>query len=438
MGNVVTYGFKGMHNLPLPAAKHMDDARMAIPRMVLNADVLDDGVAQQRGGFKKLFSLPGAHSVWHGERTLCVATGASGAPALFQVGVDSALELALVGGPSRRPMEYLEAGVHVYLSNGFWKGRYDLAINEIEGWGLPLPLDPEITQVEGNLPPGTFKLCYTNFARPGRLSGSGPVAEITFAGGTAGIKCLNRPAMALAWITEPNGSEFYLAPIDGDDVIRKPYYSTPLPTFGVIPPPPLTCLTLAFGRAWGANGKGVYYSDPFKYEQFRADNYFPFPEDITMIAAINDGLFVNSLDTTWLLKGTTPAKMTPEKLGHGAIPGTLGWTMAEGGAYDPKKSRTVTPIWFCKRGIVIGRQSGVLVFLTQDALRTNIFTRGAATSRLINGIVPQTIFSLTGNPRGDFDDGLHEVFERGRIFIPAPGVLSTSGGAIISGEGEYL
>lgn len=438
MGNIVTYGFKGMHNLPLPAAKFMDDARMVIPRVVLNADILDDGVVLARGGFRKLIPLPGARWIWNGTRTLCVATGASGAPALFQVGVDSALELAEITGPARSPMEYLDVGPHIYLSNSFWKGRYSLETNNLEDWGLMQPLAPEVTQVDGDLPPGTYKVCYTRFELPDRIGGNSPVVIITWAGGTAGLKFLGKPDDILVWVTEPNGSEFYLAEVDENDCVTSPNYSAPLPTLGVMPPPPMACLTFNQGRIWGAWGKKLYYSDPFKFEYFRDENYFPFPEDITLIAPINDGLFVNSLNATWLLKGTTPAKMSPEKLGHGAIPGTMAWTLAEGGAYDPKKSRTVTPIWFCKRGIVIGRQSGVLVFLTQEGIKTNIFTRGAAVSRLINGIVPQTIFSLSGAARGEFDDGLHQLFDRGRIFIPAPGVLTTSGGAIISGEGEYL
>jgi hypothetical protein len=64
-------------------------------------------------------------------------------------------------------------------------------------------------------------------------------------------------------------------------------------------------------------------------------------------------------------------------------------------------------------------------------------SRGAGFHRFRDG-VPQTVISLYGSTRGEFDENLHEIFERGRIYIPAPIEHRVYGGIIIGGEGEYL
>lgn len=435
---ITAHGFRGMNNLPGMPAKFLDDERRITPSFVLNANVLDEGVILPRGGFQKLLSLSGAHSLADGcSIVLCVATGAAGGPALFRIEAERATEIVPVSGPSRCPMEYVEVGSRIFMSNGYWQGIYNLPDARIMEWGLPLPPAPAITQAEGDLPPGTYKVCYTRFEAPDRLSGNGPVTEISWEGGAAGIRLLDMPSDVLAWITQPNGSEFFLAPVEAGGYITSPYYTQPLPTFEVAPPPPLTCLTLAFGRLWGACGKKVYYSNEFQFEHFRSGSYLPVPEDVVLIAPVNSGLFVNSRTSTWLFKGTTPEKMAMEHLGEGAIPGTLAWAMVEGGAYEPKRARSLCPMWVSPKGAVLGKDSGHLVHLNQERLRINVMSRGAGFHRMINGVVPQTVFSLYGSPREDFDEELQTLFARGRIYIPAPGELQTSGGITIGGEGEY-
>ena len=275
---LVAYGFNGMNNLKKSPGYFIDDTKKATPQVVLNADVLDDGAVILRKGYRKLFSLPGAHSLWSELATLCVATGAAGS-SLFKVEADSAREIGPISGPTRSRMDYVGIDGRVYASNGFWKGIYNLSEDRVHGWGLPLPLAPNITQAEGDLPPGIYKVCYTHFEAPNRIGGNGPEVEISWEGGTAGIQLTDLPGNVLVWITQPNGSEFYLAPVEAGGYIRTPYYAQPLPTFGVEPPPPMSALVFAHGRIWGANGKKVFYSDEFMYENFRAGAYFPFLQD---------------------------------------------------------------------------------------------------------------------------------------------------------------
>jgi len=434
---LVAYGFNGMSNLKKSPGYFLDDTKRATPQVVLNADVFDDGAVVLRGCYRKLINLPGAHSLWGESPNLCVATGAAGSPSLFRVEAVSARELCQVSGPDRARMDFAEVDGRVYAANGYWQGVYDLGQDLVHGWGLSLPLAPDITQVEGDLPPGIYKLCYTRFEALNRVGGNGPVAEISWVGGTAGIQLTDLPDDVLVWITQPNGAEFYLALVVAGK-ITTPYYTQPLPTFGVEPPPPLTSLAFAHGRVWGASGKKVCYSDEFMYENFRSGGYFPFLEDITLIAPVNEGLFISSFDNTWFLKGTVPAKMTLEDVGGGAIPGTLTWTMMEGGAYEPKQSRTLCPVWMSPQGAIIGKHNGHLIHITENRLKINAMSRGAGFRRLLQGVIQQTVISLYGSTKGDFDADLHDIFERGRIYIPAPLEHQVYGGVIIGGEGEYL
>ena len=108
------------------------------------------------------------------------------------------------------------------------------------------------------------------------------------------------------------------------------------------------------------------------------------------------------------------------------------------GAYEPKQSRTLCPVWASPQGILVAKHNGHVVHITENRLKINALSRGAGFHRFLNGVVPQTVISLYGSAKGEFDENLHVIFERGRLYIPAPLELRVSGGITIGGEGEYL
>ncbi|MEW6385907.1 MAG: hypothetical protein AB1491_00100 [Thermodesulfobacteriota bacterium] len=428
------YGFKGMNNLPATPAILLDDRRFLTPRVILNADLAGDGVLRPRGGYRKLTPGVGCHSLWDGGVTLYVARGADGGPALFRLLGNTPVEVAPVGGPDQAPMVYLEANSLVYLSNGYWTGVYDPAANTVRSWGLPLPPRPRVNLVPGDLPPGRYSLCYTHYEGT-RLGGNGPVTTLEFHGDSMGIELVEQPAGTLCWITQADGADFFLAPVESG-AINQPYYAQPLPTLDVIPPPAFTDMFAAAGRILGIAGKKLYFSREFRLEQFREASTFPFTEDLVLLAPINEGIFVNSLKTTWLLKGFDPHKMGLDEVGGGAIPGTLTYALVEGPGYEisRKLSQVPSPVWASPTGMVVGTQNGHLVHLTENRLRLWPMSRGAACHFLRQGW-PLTLFTLYGTPKSTPDPELQAVFSRGRIFVPAPLRHTSRGGVIISGEG---
>ncbi len=447
MKPIKALGFNGMANVKRSPASLMDDNKRITPRFVLNARVLDDGRVVRRGGYRRVVFMEGsgAHSLWAGSVMLVVANQCppyvpdwpKDLPTIYMIEGQTVQFVGSAEGPLNAPMEYVEVDGQVYLSNGYWSGRYDLSTRVLGEWGMPLPPLPNISMVDGNLPPGVYKVCYTYFEEPARLSGSGPLVEVSWDGGSMGIKLNGMPSNALAWITQPSGKEFYLAPVQAG-VISEPYYTQPLLSFGVQAPPALRALTQAFGRLWGAVGGKLYYSEEFQYEWFRPDGYLAFPEDIVMTAPVNSGIFVNSLKTTWMLSGTTPAKMKLEKLGDGAVPGSLAYVMVEGTGYELSRrfARTPSPAWATSRGIVVGTQTGKLVHLTEGNLRINPRARGAAIYRDEGG-QPVALFSLGGPMQGAVDSEITAINSRGRLYVPAPVRHEVAGGVAIGGEGEY-
>jgi hypothetical protein len=432
---IIIHGFRGMHNLPEMPAKLLDDERRTTPAIVLNAEVTDGGRLRKRGGYVLKKALTEPHSMWSGSVMLCIAGGV-----LYQVDGGLATSLGTVDGPATQ-MSYVEIDNLVYMSNPYWKGVYDLLTGSLRSWGITLPGAPNLSLGAGDLPPGAYTICYTK-TESGRLSGNGPLVKVAWEGSAQGVLLNDLPTDGQCWITHPNGQELFLAQVEGGAVTGQVPQAVPLPSFTVAPPPGFTHFCHAFGRIWGVCGKKAYYSDPFQYEWFRTASFIPFLEDLVMVAPVTDGLFVNSMASTWFLEGATPEKMSLRRIGEGAVPGTLVYTQLPGavvgGGYEISRrlSQLPSPVWVSKNGFVAGTHTGHLVHMTEARLKVVPRSRGAGFYQVKEGI-PRLVMSMSGVPsKPEQDDDMRQIFEIGRMFIPAPLEITGSGGLIFEGEGE--
>ena len=408
---ITALGLHGMNNMALPPGRLLDDARMITPRIILNADALDGGVIRKRGGYAMATVLAGCHSL--GPQNGSVLLGAT-TTGLYRVEGATAILLATFTGQPGL-ITFMEINGLIYMASPTWKGIYDINLGAVRSWGLsPGPM-PQIELVAGDLPPGAYSLCYTTYDGD-RLGGNGSFARVRWETDTRGIRLVNFPAGTICWITHPNGDKLFGAQVSGGEIVGPT--ARPLPTFGVVPPPGFAHFCHAFGRVWGACGKNIYYSDSFQYEWFRPGNYLPFPEEIVLMAPTNEGIFFNSLKTTWFADGTDPGKMTLQKIGTGAIPGTLtmpqmsGATVGGGYEISRKASQMPAPVWMSRNGIVTGTNTGHLVHLTEARVRFNPRIQGAALYLFRDG-VPQIITSLSGALGGSVDKEVSSAFELG-------------------------
>jgi hypothetical protein len=198
----------------------------------------------------------------------------------------------------------------------------------------------------------------------------------------------------------------------------------PFRSLNIIPPPCFTHFQFAHGRIWGISGRNLYYSEPNEYGDFGwfSRKYIPFLEDLVLVAAFTNGLYVNSLTSTWVCHGTEPDKFKIERIGDGAIPGTLCLAQIPAklaaGAVPTQEfgefSMMPTPVWRSSKGFVIGTHGGHLTLITERRLKLSDRQRGAMLWRWINGIpqIVATTWGVTPNP----DHEAEKIFKKGKLF----------------------
>ena len=405
-------GFRGMNNLDQAPGILLDDAKRITPKIALNVEVLDGGKLVRRQGYSLQIPLPGAHSLWAGSVMLVVAAGV-----LYRVEGDTVMPVGAVPGP-QATVCYAELNNLIYMATPSWAAVYELQGGQLRSWGIVPPPAPSFTVVAGNMPPGTYSLCYTRMEEE-RLSGNGQIVKVSWEGGAQGIRLDNFPADGQCWVTHPNGTDLFLAKVDSGVIVAPTVI--PLPSFQVAPPAGINYFAQAFGRMWACADKNLIFSDPFQFEWFRTPNFKPFIEELIMVAPVTDGLFINSREKTWFLDGTEPGKMVLKHIGDGATPGTLVYAELPGaivgGGYEMSRrlSQIPAPVWIGKHGVVIGTQTGHLVHLTESRLKMSIRSQGGSLFRVKKG-VPQIITVLNGQLLNEEIETLSSVFEDGKLF----------------------
>ncbi len=394
---ITIHGFYGMSNVKQTGLL-FDEYRRTMPYVVFNADVWPDGRVTARQGYRKVLSLTNCHSMWHdGQIWLCVADNADGYQALFQIvgQGERTREITTVEGPPNVPMYYARVENTVYLSNGYWRKCLSWPEMTVSDWGVSLPAQPKVSIVDGNLPAGFYRVCYTRHDGQ-RHGGAGPLSVLGWDGDNGGLQLHNLPEDVAVWVTLTNGEQLFLAEPDDDGVIADldQITMTPLATLGIGEVPYLLNLAYAHGRIWGTEGPRLWFSEPFAPQWFR--HYEIFEEDLVMVAPILSGVFVSSRHHTWLIDGLVPAEWKIQRVGDGAIPGTLVYGQFEGGGYELSRamSQLPMPCWLGRQGVVVGTNAGHLVHVTENRVRMNERERGAAMARQINGVSQVVITSM--------------------------------------------
>jgi hypothetical protein len=426
MTDINISGFSGANNVKKDERFFVKKG-IAEPRLLLNCDVDQTGKLIARVGKTLLINLPGAHSLWAGNTCcLCVANNV-----LYRIVNGVATSVGAVSGPNS-PFSYVDAEDRVFIGNKYWQGIFDPSSNAVLVWGVPLPPGPTLLTGDGDLPAGTYNICFTNVVN-GELSGNGQIASITLTD-IGGIQVLSRPSGALVWCTEANEPIFYL--VGAANKIVSISRVEPLPSFLCGPPPFMENLCYAFGRMWGSVGPDVFYSQPFKLGWYRlASNKFSYASDVTLIAKVPTGLYVGTIESTKFLAGTDPKTMQEMDAGAGAIKGTLaycnnmpelGWTLG-----TPEKDFVDVPVWLTTEGVVVGSPTGKFFNITKNKIKMSAPSQGASLYRNIAGFIQfLTSFKtggVVGAGAGLNDPDTYNAFKDGRIELYSKFLDSTSG-----------
>lgn len=138
-------------------------------------------------------------------------------------------------------------------------------------------------------------------------------------------------------------------------------------------PPNATIIEAYKGRIYMGNGPVVWATERWNYDKVdRVKNFLPFEADTTMIAAVDDGLYVGTTNELLFLQGTLEDGF---KLTHiiqaGVVPGS--YVVAPYSKTIPQaRSGPVPegsgPLFMTAAGIIVGMNSGNAFNLTQERM----------------------------------------------------------------------
>lgn len=139
------------------------------------------------------------------------------------------------------------------------------------------------------------------------------------------------------------------------------------------------------GRNFYAVRNYVYYSPAFGYYKLRlGKDYFRFPDTVTMIAKVENGLFIGTLEKTYFLNNRSPAKADLTVVADvGVIEGTK--TYASGSIVGEGESTEPLPIWATSTGFCIGLPDGKVNRVTQKYVTLPQGSLGSTMFRNENG-----------------------------------------------------
>ena len=356
-----------------------------------NIDISRGLRARRRPGYSQVLDSP-VDAVWGDDASaLFVSDGE-----LYRFdGVMAAL-LGSVQGE----VTYLHA-VSLPLGRIVWTTGNDVGVvlgSEFRALGIPDPPDPTITveATGGGLREGLYTISVTLTRDGFEEGGASPVYPVVVPAG-ASITVLPTAVAGYktnVYISTPDGSQSYLiATVDGgqsftisSNAMRS--LGTPLMTRGHgVPPFPPSTVAVSGGRLLYAMGPTLWYSSPFNYELFDLrSGFIQFPEDITVIAPVDNGVFVATSQRHIYLEGPDIASARwRERASYGAP--LCQPVMIESDEHGLEGVPSRVALWTSKQGFVGASENGVLFNLSQGKVRFAPGLDGSLAVRRSNGRV---------------------------------------------------
>jgi hypothetical protein len=421
-------------------------------RSLVNYDVHQGAVGQDgpvggrvsaRSQVQKVISGTNVHSLWSGDHNTCYVSNGS----LYRLGEDMApvLVRAAVGDAE---MYYTEIAGVVFYSNGSLTGT---VVNGNDApWGLPLPVGPIATPVAfGGLVAGNYMVAYTYMDASGRESGATQTALVTVAtgggitlaapttgtgsgqggnghgyghthqygSGSDGSAAAGTGYITRVYVSPPNGDNLYWAmDIPAGASVAYVGVHTPgklLTTQHMMAPEPCTQLENYNGRIYSAVGNTLLATQALNYDLTRpSTDFVVFPDPITMIKSVVDGVYVGTRHGVAYLDGndlplfrTRPADMLPPIEGSALA--------VDGGLFGESGKGIV---WLTRRGWIFGTAGGKVKRLTEAQMALPEYDRAASLYREHDGMRQVLSFVKGGGEAAGASDSYDvEIVRNGRI-----------------------
>ena len=149
------------------------------------------------------------------------------------------------------------------------------------------------------------------------------------------------------------------------------------------PLPPGQLIEIYRGCLYVAKGNVLYISDPLcDYYDIRR-GYRVFSNDITLLRAVDDGIYVGD-DKIWWVKGDTPEQF--DRLEVYGVPAIIHTAVRVNGQYVGDGVKGNVAIWTGTNGICVGDNSGSVINATEPRFTMDASGEGAAFIREKSGV----------------------------------------------------
>lgn len=265
-----------------------------------NVNVTDTGAIKKRNGYSLSQSgtFTGAYATIDFQRLYVVDAGT----------LRTYEGAVLATGLSSAPMYWTEINDQVFYNNGVDRGIIR-ADNTVIPWEWAVPGTPTLASVTGSLAAGTYQACFVFTLPDGRLTGSGEVALIELAAGSA-LQITSIPQIAgtttNVFIAPANSTVFQHAGSPRGSAMvwnaNPDALGVDITTMFLNPLPDGTDVIQAWrGRIYAAqyfpneNQSVVWCSTPLGFHLFDLDaDFFMVPGRVTMLAPTEDALIVGT------------------------------------------------------------------------------------------------------------------------------------------------
>lgn len=357
-------------------------------RKASNVLLRNNGGFDRRPGYDGVMALPGAHSHWQGRNGhFIVANGT-----LYKVDFSAgSLTSVFTRLPPEDVVELDEVGSDLYFTSQGVIGKYTGSVTRRPGVADLIGSAPTVAAAPGSMPTGRYGVAYSLVNDLGEESGLSDTAWVEGTGFTvSGITTTYDVVQMKIYATSANGSELMLcqtltwaasATITGNTRTKSAsrQYLVPMPGGDYI--------AAYRGRLFTALDVWLTYSPAFDYGVTHVnDGWMQFGSPITMLKAVESGLFVGFADRVVFLRGDGPQNFQPVNtvargcVAHSAVTGP-----ADHFSPDLVPAKQTTAVWLSPQGIAIGRADGSVELPQADRIRLSATSARGVIGKL-NGI----------------------------------------------------
>lgn len=301
-------------------------------------------------------------------------------------------------------MSYDHVNNQVYYSNGMQTGIYSNGTNRT--WGIVPPVYQPLAQATaGDLPMGKYQFALTYIRSDGQESGTGIADFIELQDGQAinftDIAVSSDPSVTfkVIYVSPQNGDMLYQALILPNATTSASYNGAdlrkPLTTQFMQHAPAGQIVKHFSGVFYVAYENFIFYSDTLGFELFDLRNYLPFDSVVTMIAPVQDGMFIGTQKKIHFLAGRDPkTSQLSTKAEFGVLPNSMSLVPTIEVAGLENAPQEYAPMFVSTDGICIGISGGTLINLNEANFRLEASGSAATIFRKSQGI-DQFIASIT-------------------------------------------